>query len=293
MIMSFWIAVGICFVALAAIAVLARTSAAAHAVFALPMLLLALPWLVQASPVHRVFVAFLAGILFMSAADFALGRRPPTFGGRLGYIVAFAALIDATTLEKVPRYLDRRAIGRIVAAVFTAALAVFFWSAAAATPPAVRVVVRVLSAAAVILAVADASNDLVRVLSGLFGARFADVHLHPYRSTSLSDFWSRRWNRTAARWFRQHAFIPARGAGVTAGVFALFAVSGVMHAYLVAAVNAMPGMVALFFLAQAALLLAERRMRVRRWPRLAGRTWTIASLATLLPLLLIPLGFSL
>ena len=66
-----------------------------------------------------------------------------------------------------------------------------------------------------------------------------------------------------------------------------------MHAYLVAAVIPMPWMVAAFFLAQPPLLLVERHMRIRRWPESAARTWTIATLTALLPLLLIPLGFSL
>lgn len=291
--MAFSIAVLICFAGWAAVAALARTSTAAHLAFALPMVLLALPWSVDASLPQRVFVAFLAGILFMSAADFAAGRRPPTFVGRLGYIIAFAALIDSTTREKVARHVDRRALARIVVAIFAVSLGVFLWAAAPAASPAVRVMVRVVSAAVVILAVADGTNDLMRVASGLFGARFADVHLRPLRSASLSEFWSCRWNRTAARWFRQHAFIPARRAGVTVSVFALFTLSGVMHAYLVASVIALPWMVALFFLAQAVFLLAERRMRVRRWPHLAARTWTIVTLAAHLPLLLIPLGFSL
>jgi hypothetical protein len=47
----------------------------------------------------------------MSAADFAAGRRPSTFGERLIYIFAFAALINATPLERVPRYFDRPASG--------------------------------------------------------------------------------------------------------------------------------------------------------------------------------------
>ena len=66
-----------------------------------------------------------------------------------------------------------------------------------------------------------------------------------------------------------------------------------MHAYLVAAVIPMPWMVPAFFLAQPLLLLVERHMTVRRWPQLAARTWTIATLTALLPLLLISLGLSL
>jgi D-alanyl-lipoteichoic acid acyltransferase DltB (MBOAT superfamily) len=140
---------------------------------------------------------------------------------------------------------------------------------------------------------AQATSDGMRVVSGLCGARFADVHGHPHRSATLSDFWSRRWNRTAARWFRQHAFLPVRRSGVAVSLFALFFMSGIMHAYLVAAVVPLPWMVLLFFLIQPLLLLLERRIRVRRWRALAARTWTVGTLAVFLPLLLIPLGFSL
>ena len=291
--MSSTVAAAICLGAWIAVAALARGRAAAHAAFAVPALILPLPWFVHGPDAQRVFVAFAIGILFMSAADFAAERRPATFTGRLNYMFAFAALINWTTRERVPRHLDRRAAGRIVVALGAAGAALVLWSLVSGAQPAVRVAVRVVSAAAVILAVAQASSDLVRVVSGLCGVRFADVHDHPYQSATLSDFWSRRWNRTAARWFRQHGFVPARTAGVAAALFALFAMSGVMHAYLVAAVIPMPWMVVAFFLAQPALLLVERRMRVRRWPALAAKTWTIATLTALLPLLLIPLGFSL
>jgi hypothetical protein len=291
--MSPIVAAAICLGAWIATAAIARGPAAAHAGFALPVMLLPLPWFVDASAEARIVLAFAVGILFISAADFAAGRRPPTFVGRLTYIVAFAALIDLTTRERVARHFDRRAAGRILLAVGAVGLGIALWTSASEAPRAMRTVIRVIAAAGVILAVADAHSDVVRLVSGLFGVRFADVHDHPYRSTTLADFWSRRWDRVAARWFRQHAFLPARKAGLTAALFSLFAVSAVMHAYLVAAVVSMPWMVAAFFLVQPLLLMAERAMRVRRWRPLPARLWTIATLTTLLPLLLIPLGFAL
>jgi len=291
--MSLTIAAAVCMGGWIAAAALARGPTSAHVAFAIPVLLLPLPWFVSAPDFGRVLVAFAIGILFMSAADFAARRRPQTFISRLTYIIAFAALIDSTSGERVPQHLDRRTTGRIVVALCVVTIAIAFWNVVSPAAPVVRTVVRVLLAAVMILAMAEATGDLVRVVSELCGVRFAAVHDHPYRSKTLSEFWSRRWNRTAARWFRQYAFLPARAAGIATALFALFAVSGIMHAYLVAAVIPLPWMVTAFFLAQPILLLAERQMRMRQWPDLAARTWTIATLTALLPLLLIPLGFSL
>jgi hypothetical protein len=182
-----------------------------------------------------------------------------------------------------------------VLALIAIALGLGCWRASSAAPAAVRFVARTISTAIVILAVAQASSDLVRVVSRLLGLRLADVHDRPYRSLTLADFWSCRWNRTAARWFRQHLFFPVRRAGLAAALFVLFAVNGAGHVYLVAATTPPRAMAMcfVFFLLQPVLLLAERKLRVRQWRPAAARAWTIATLTALLPLLLIPLGFPL
>jgi len=65
-----------------------------------------------------------------------------------------------------------------------------------------------------------------------------------------------------------------------------------MHAYLfIAADLAIAMSMAVFFLVQPFVLLAERALGVRRWTAGAGRLWTACVLVALLPLLLPPFLF--
>ncbi|CAA7021114.1 unnamed protein product [Microthlaspi erraticum] len=76
------------------------------------------------------------------------------------------------------------------------------------------------------------------VLSTLLGCEIEPVFNEPYLSTSLQDFWSRRWNRMVPSILRQTVHIPvqlltSRLIGLDwafyAGVLATFLVSGLMH----------------------------------------------------------------
>eukprot|EP00966_Prymnesium_polylepis_P005862 133703-Prymnesium_polylepis.1 len=125
------------------------------------------------------------------------------------------------------------------------------------------------------------------------------------RSTSLSDFWSRRWNLLIHGLFRRTVFeplarrhLPPWAAGLVA-----FALSGVFHEYSFAlaqpALHKSLGRCFLFFVAQAPVVSAEklaaRRLRVP-WPMSHSSVactlaWTI-SLVPLAPLFMHPLKTS-
>ena len=273
------------------IAALARSSAGARLGLLLAAALLPVPWLVRAPYQQRVILAFALGFLFISAVDFATGRRPPTFLRRVAYIAGVIALVDTLSATATRRRFDGDAALRVAAAVGCGLAAIAVWLAVEPLGDAIRVPLRLLAAAAAILSVAELTAALVQVVSAAFGVRFDAVHDRPYRSRTLTDFWSRRWNRFGARWFRQHVFVPLRPASLTLALFALFGVSAAMHVYLIAAVVDVRLMVlcAAFFLFQPPLLLVERRLRVNAWPAVASRAWTISILTLLLPLVLAPL----
>mmetsp|Transcript_45733 Transcript_45733/g.145719 ORF Transcript_45733/g.145719 Transcript_45733/m.145719 type:complete len:289 (+) Transcript_45733:1071-1937(+) len=71
----------------------------------------------------------------------------------------------------------------------------------------------------------------------ILGVQVAPHMREPYLSTSLGDFWSRRWNLTASRVLRDLVYLPIVGKGEhaqggalrAAGVMASFLASGVMH----------------------------------------------------------------
>jgi hypothetical protein len=111
---------------------------------------------------------------------------------------------------------------------------------------------------------------------------------HPFRSTSLSEFWGRRWNRMVQLNLAAGFYRPlARAGRPTLGLVAAFAASGAMHAVAVLGagplrVVALPIACILWcFLGHGVAVLIEQRLGWDERP--AGtRTQAIAWLRTLL-----------
>ena len=87
------------------------------------------------------------------------------------------------------------------------------------------------------------------------------------RATSISDFWSHRWNLLIHGLFRRTVFAPLTARGVpawAAGALA-FALSGAFHEYAFAlgqpAQAASLGRCLMFFVAQAPAVSVEKRLR--------------------------------
>lgn len=288
--MSIFAAAVLCVVAWLSVAALGGSAATVRAGLFIALALLPLPWLVSATDQQRVALAFAIGFILTSAVDFAAGRTPDTFSRRLLYVIAFFALIDLMTARPARRH-DHAGWRRILAASLCGGVAVAMIVAVKAQPASIRIPLRLVLSAALILIVAELITDLVRVLSERFGMSFDPVHERPSHSVTLTDFWSRRWNRMGARWFRRHVFVRLRATNVVLAIFAVFFVSAAMHVYLIAAVVKPSLLIACasFFLLQPPLLMLERHLRVRRWPAVAGRVWTAMILIALLPLVLLPL----
>lgn len=105
----------------------------------------------------------------------------------------------------------------------------------------------------------------------------------PLLSTSLSEFWGRRWNVAFSDLARESIHRPLARRSPRLAVLATFLFSGLAHeAAISLPVRAGFGGPLVYFALQGALVLAERRFR------LAGRAWTLASLAAPLPLLFHP-----
>lgn len=117
----------------------------------------------------------------------------------------------------------------------------------------------------------------LRVLTGAFSTLLALCGFAPrtmwraplLTSTSVSDFWSRRWNLLIHGLFRRTVFSPLTRRGVpawAAGALA-FAISGLFHEYAFAlqqpSLRESLGRCLLFFLAQAPAVSAEKALRRR------------------------------
>jgi hypothetical protein len=94
----------------------------------------------------------------------------------------------------------------------------------------------------------------------------------PYLSSSLRDFWGRRWNLSVSALLRQCVFLPVRArlGAAAAGVLAAFAVSGLMHEAMFSYATLRPptGEELAFFTLHGAFAVAEGWWTAHeQWPR--------------------------
>jgi len=76
-------------------------------------------------------------------------------------------------------------------------------------------------------------SDMAIGLGRMFGFRFPENFMHPYKSTSITEFW-RRWHMTLSRFFRDYLYIPLGGNRVGPArqyfnLWAVFLLCGLWH----------------------------------------------------------------
>ncbi|KAK4745789.1 hypothetical protein SAY87_012101 [Trapa incisa] len=149
-----------------------------------------------------------------------------------------------------------------------------------------------------------------RVVLGGLGFELEPQFKEPYLTTSLEDFWGRRWNLAVSGILRLAVYDPMRNLcipimgselGSHAGVFSAFAVSGLMHEalfyYYYYTMEGPTWEVTAFFLIQGACVVAEKAVKKRcqrriswRPHRLVAGALTLGFLsATGIPLFALPL----
>jgi hypothetical protein len=257
---------------------------------------------VAAPPLVRLLLACFMAVPFVAATALMLARpagggaADPAAGG-LGARLTYIGTLGGRRAERRPRGFDARALARfaVAAAVLAAALAAVKAAPAAGYPGAIAV--RWLAAGIALLALAEMLTAGLPLLGTAMGVTASPLFRSPHRSTTLADFWARRWNLPASELFRRYCFGPlsrrrggGRGGGTALALAATFAVSALGHAALadIALGRWAAASCALFFLAQPLAIAAERRMSVRRWSAAAGWAWTMAVLAATSPLLVEP-----
>jgi hypothetical protein len=135
---------------------------------------------------------------------------------------------------------------------------------------------------------------LFNILAGLW--RYAGVDCNrlfraPLYSTSLAEFWGRRWNLAFNEMTAIGIYRPlVKPLGRSGAVVIAFLFSGVLHELAISVpVKAGLGLPLLYFCLQGLLVLYERRRIAQGRPvdqvRWIGRTWTICWLILPLPLL--------
>lgn len=112
----------------------------------------------------------------------------------------------------------------------------------------------------------------------------------PLTSTTLGEFWGRRWNLPFTEMIQRAVYRPLSAPlGRSAAALAGFATSGLLHELAISVpVKAGYGLPALYFLLHGVLMLLERRwawLKAQLEGRLLGRVWTLGWLALPMPIL--------
>lgn len=230
-------------------------------------------------PMARAFLAAAAFWGFARLVDLVRERRE---FGPLRRVIHVLAIVDSRQCEWVPPSFDVAAWSRVaLASVF---MLLSLWTGVVLAPHHGGLPLRWLAGCVFVYCFAETAAGLLHGLGRLLGARVPPVHRHPILARSLRDFWGERWNLVVNRWLRQHCFVPlARRGRAGAGLALAFAVSVVLHTWIIAAALDLDMVLrtAAFFSLQGVLLAVEGPLRVRRWPLPAARAWALGG--TILP----------
>ncbi len=247
----------------------------------------AVPCFLWASPLARgVLMCCLAFPFAISATSFF---APPTAGfrTRLAY---FFTWMGTRRIQRCPRHCNVGSLFCLVAATVVFAIALTGLKSVSAA--GLWLLVRWLAGGIMIFAFAEMATTSHDLLTALLGLHAPALMRSPFLATSVSEFWTKRWNVAAsALCFRPLFFAPLARRGIVLALFMAFFASAVAHvllAYLALVRWKISLICGAFFIFQPLLILAERRMKVRRWPTAAARVWTLAALAITSPLFVEP-----
>jgi hypothetical protein len=287
--MSPWIAFAAWIVEVLLCAALAATPRGARAGAWVAIALLPLPALV-AMPSWPVlcFLDLVLLFAYFRAADLAADPTPRSFAWRLLHLVAVIDTRKATRIE--PRFAGGALVRGVVAGAIAAGALWVVFAADAFTGWRHYVLRWYVGGAPFAFAVFAAVDALLVFAAAPFGWKLPALNLDPWLATSVSEFWSRRWNNVVNGVLREHAYRAFAGRGALPAAAVTFAASAALHGYLIGLLLG-PGPTAawmVFFLAQPMLLWLERRLDVRRWRPALGRAWTLGTLGLLFPLFIEP-----
>jgi hypothetical protein len=255
----------------------------------LPFILagLLLPLLGPSPPLLRVLLSMLGllGTLKMLQLDFEprWQRHHAAWHGMVPF--------DVSTARRVPPAFDLR----LAAHCLVSSLLAFAFAFALLRLPAngewLRSASRMLLGAAMVYTAMEGATLGLLFAHRLAGIAVPPIQAMPIAARSVGEFWGKRWNRPVSDWLGEYVFAPLRRRRrPLLGLVLVFAASAAMHAWVFYAgggVRAAAG-VALFFLLQAPWLMLESRLRVTRWPALAGHAWTLGWLLLTAPLFVAP-----
>jgi hypothetical protein len=201
---------------------------------------LSAPWLCAGArrPLTIVLVAILGGIVMLKAIDWLRFPRQEDDLIRVWLALSFwpCLEIEEVGVRKSP---VAGRIAPVLRRVAAGAVSVVLGLALAAAGQSLRLPDRGVwldgsFKTVEIYLLAGGANHLLVAAFGLAGYRITDAFRYPILAGSVLDFWS-RYNVWIHRWLKRHVYEPIgrRRRRPVLGIFAVFAVSGVMHEYLI------------------------------------------------------------
>jgi hypothetical protein len=250
-------------------------------------LFFAVPCFLHAPPLSRGLL--MCGMAFPFAIATVPMFAPPAadLRGRLAYLFTW---MGTQKITRRPANFDIAALLRLVMAtiVFAGAVA----CVKSVSPIGFELPARWLAGGIMILAFAEMATAGHELFTACMGIIAPAIMRSPFLSTSINEFWTKRWNVTASTLlFRPLFFTPFVRGGMVLALFVAFLASTVAHvllAFMATGRWEISLMCGAFFLVQPLLILIERQINVRRWPTAAARAWTYAALTVASPLFVEP-----
>jgi hypothetical protein len=252
---------------------------------------LAAPFVVPPEWVFARFVlALLTALVLGRSLDLALRDHSLSYRGRMWM---FVALFDVRRVRRGPGGLDHRELAWLLV---HAGLALVGWFGTFEWAP--QLVgwsywsCRWAAGLLFCYGLMESVHSTLLILYRAVGIHHVRINVQPIVSTTLVEFWGRRWNRVVAGWLRDYAFWPlARRGHPKLGIAAAFAASTALHFWVSWPPLGVVGGLTMgsFFVAHGAALLLERRLAVVHWPRGGQRAWTVAVLVVTSPLFVEPM----
>jgi hypothetical protein len=247
---------------------------------------LVVPCFLWESPLARGFLMCCMAFPLAVAALPLFGPPNATFRERMACIFTW---LGTREVKRRARGFDKPTVLHLFIAtlVFAAAMASVKAASAAGLLP-----LRWLAGGIMVLAFAEMVTAGHNLVTALLGVTAPGLMLSPYLSTSIAEFWAKRWNPAAsALLFHTLFFKPLGRQGPVLALWLTFFASAVAHVlipYMAMGKLPISLICGAFFLVQPLLILAERRMHVRRWQPAAARAWTLGVLTVVSPLFVEP-----
>ena len=264
-----------------------------------PVLLIAAAILLRTHRAPWAFMWLMAASIFFSAKWLTWRRAPAALRSRIGrslaYLFVWPGMDAHEFLRRDSRAVEpaRREWAWTISKIALGAALV--WGVARFILPHDAPLAGWTGMIGLILLLHFGAFHLIALLWQRAGVNARPIMDCAIASTSVADFWGRRWNRGFSDLVRRLVFAPVRRRlGAAGALLATFALSGLLHE-LVITLPARGGWggPTLYFLIQAFALLLERTRAARRIGLGRGATgWAFVALTSIAPLpLLFPPPF--